>query len=174
MATEVQMLNQAVDTAFAEEEAKDVEEARDDWKLNALEDLEGLLGGGLLMKEGTEMVADMLDTRSEAEQAADLKIKTQAIIDSLGSAGDDEVADDPNFKNPDDIAKAASVEIDPDDNTGPAGKKVDTESVQTSDYINGTNLKSMDINGQVSSKPWVQGLSAVAKIAFGWGENRRK
>ena len=56
MASEVQMLNQGVDTAFAEEEAKDVEESRDDWKLNMLEDFQGLLSGGLLAKEGVDMI----------------------------------------------------------------------------------------------------------------------
>jgi hypothetical protein len=171
MASEVQMLNQGVNTAFAEEEAKDVEESRDDWKLNALEDFQGLLGGGLLAKEGVEMIQDFKEGSMSLEERIAKGIKegleAKAIADKIDSKGIDDLPDDPDFKSTDDLAKNTTVVKDDIVNTA-------EDNVSSNDYIAGTNLKSFGQDQSIVNRPWMQGMSMVAKVAFGWGKNREK
>ena len=169
MASEVQMINQAVDTAFAEEEAKDVEDARNDWKLQQLENLEGALQGGLLFKEGRDMIEDMLDRRTPAEKASDIvdKVeKTREEMDGgLGDTGTKGLKQDPDSKPLTD--KDTPTIVQPEFSAA-SGKN----EVTANDYVSGTNLKSFGADGTVVNKPWFQGVSTAVRMAFGWGMNR--
>jgi hypothetical protein len=176
MASEVQMLNQGVDTAFAEEEAKDVEESRDDWKLNMLEDFQGLLSGGLLAKEGVDMIKGFKESSMSLEERIAKGIKegldAKAIADEVGSTGLDDTPDDPDFKSTEDLADNTTVVSDD------IVKKIDIDkaddNVSSNDYIAGTNLKSFGQDQSIVNRPWMQGMSMVAKVAFGWGKNKEK
>ena len=169
MASEVQMINQAVDTAFAEEEAKDVEEAREDWKLQQLENLEGALQGGLLFKEGTDMIEDMLDRRTPAEKAADIVKKVETtkseMPGGLGETGTEKVKQDPDSKP---LTEKNIPTIVQPEFSAASGKN----EVTANDYVSGTNLKSFGADGTVVNQPWFQGVSTAVRMAFGWGMNR--
>lgn len=169
MASEVQMINQAVDTAFAEEEAKDVEEERNDWKLQQLENLQGALQGGLLFKEGKDLIQDMLDTRTNAEKSQDMVKEIAEALHGMGGGmgktGTEEVIQDPDSKPL--TPKDTPVIVQPWDSDA-SGKN----EVTANDYVSGTNLKSFGADGTIVNQPWFQGVSTAVRMAFGWGINR--
>lgn len=189
MASEVQMINQAVDTAFAEEEAKDVEDERNDYALGLLENLEGALGGGLLFKETKDMIEDLLDRRTTEEKTIDLIKKIEEVSTNVekvtGGTGIEDIEEDPRGASVDDttkpeVIKSALVDEDGDSSLSSSNKLLNPEGrtqgddndVSANDYISGTNLKSFNADGAVVNQPWIMGVTKAMKIAFGWGWNR--
>jgi hypothetical protein len=174
MASEVQMINQAVDTAFAEEEVKDIEEDRDNVFLNTLDNLNASLLGGIATKEGIDVVKDLTDRRTDVEKLTDKINEYEELSKKIKNV--------PNIKE-DEVPSETLSEIQSGDLEDPpvsAAKVADkvvvnnAPEVSASDYVDGILLKSFDMQGDVLNRPINHGMKLAMNYMFGFNRKDKK
>lgn len=178
MPTEVQVIDQAVDTAFAEDDAKDKEEERGDFWLDALDNLNASLLQGVATKEGIDVVKDMFDTRTDAEKAVDIEKKIYAATEGMKDKQtivDEEEVPSETVKEIESGSTGTAAEDAEDVAEKVVKVKVqNAPDLSTSDYIQGVNLKSFGNNGEILNQPIHYGMKLAINTLFGWNKKDPK